>query len=98
MKSEETFKELSAYSQVAERMIERSGKADIAEVARILALQVAIYARRFGELPPGDHADYMKATERSFDGAKLLGTIEGHRLLELLTDGLAALTEVLAIV
>ena len=37
MKSEETFKELSAYSQVAERMIERSGKADIAEVARILA-------------------------------------------------------------
>ena len=40
----------------------------------------------------------MKATERSFDGAKLLGTIEGHRLLELLTDGLAALTGVLAIV
>lgn len=67
-------------------------------MARILALQAAVYARRFGELPPGDHADYMRATERAFDAAKLLGTIEGQRLLELLRDGMAALVGVLATV
>lgn len=45
MSSEETFKELAARWRVADRMIERSSKADIAEVAR-----QAADARRFGEL------------------------------------------------
>lgn len=93
-----TFKELSAYWQVADRMIERAGKADMAEVARILALQAAAYARRFGELPIEDHADYMRATEREFDAEELLRTSDGARLVGLLRDGMTALVGVLAIV
>jgi hypothetical protein len=94
----EIFKELGTYWQLADRMIDRADKADVAEVARILALQAAAYARRFGELPVEDHADYLKATEREFEVSELLGTSEGERLLKLLRDGRVAFVGVLAVV
>jgi hypothetical protein len=95
-KVEEAFKELAAYWRIADEMIGRASKEDMAEVARILALQSAAYARRFGELPIEDHAEYLRATEREFAAEKLLGTPEGARLVGLLRDGMAALVGVMA--
>jgi hypothetical protein len=46
---EDTFKELAAYWRIADEMIGRASKEDMAEVARILTLQTATYSRRFGD-------------------------------------------------
>jgi hypothetical protein len=45
------FRELSAAWGLAERMIEAASREELVESARVLALQAAAYARRFGELP-----------------------------------------------
>ena len=39
------------YYQLADQLIEKSSKEEIAECARLLALNVAHYQSRFGELP-----------------------------------------------
>jgi hypothetical protein len=57
------FKEFAAYWKVADRIIERSSKEEIANVARILALQAALYARRYGDLPAEDQLDYFSVRE-----------------------------------
>jgi hypothetical protein len=43
-----TFKQ---YYNLAEQLIEKSSKDEIAETARLLALNVAHYQSRFGEIP-----------------------------------------------
>ncbi|OIR08831.1 hypothetical protein GALL_88240 [mine drainage metagenome] len=43
-----TFKQ---YYNLADQLIEKSSKDDIAETARLLALNVAHYQLRYGELP-----------------------------------------------
>jgi hypothetical protein len=90
------FKEFAAYWKVAERIIERSSKEEIANVARILALHAAAYARRFGDLPAQDQLDYFSARAGEFDAEQLLKTPDGERLVGLLKDGMAALVGVLA--
>jgi len=47
----EVMREFKAYWQLADRTIEGATKEQLAETARILALQAAHYARRYGELP-----------------------------------------------
>ena len=39
------------YNRLADQLIEKSSKEDIAEVARLLALNVAHYQAKYGELP-----------------------------------------------
>lgn len=43
--------EICNYSKLADQLIERSSKEDIAECARILALNVAHYQSKYGDLP-----------------------------------------------
>ena len=43
--------ELSHYYQLAEQLIEKCSKEEIARCARILALNVAHYQSKYGELP-----------------------------------------------
>ena len=39
------------YNRLADQLIEKSSKEDIAETARLLALNVAHYQSKYGELP-----------------------------------------------
>ncbi len=52
--SNPTFQEFQAYWQLSEDLVALATKDDIAEVARILAMQLAHYTRTFGELPIPD--------------------------------------------
>lgn len=47
---DQTFLEFQAYWRLAEEMIARASKEELAETARILALQAAHYARKYGQL------------------------------------------------
>lgn len=66
------FDEFRAYWQLSEEMIAGASKEDIAEVARILAMQAAHYARKFGELPIPDLAHLLSATTVDDDSVGLL--------------------------
>lgn len=82
----ETFQEFRAYWQLSEEMIAGASKEDIAQVARILALQAAHYARKYGEHELPDLAHLLSATSLDDDS------------LGLVRDGTEALVGVLAIV
>jgi hypothetical protein len=61
-KSNSTFHEFRAYWQLSEEMIADATKDDLAEVARILGMQAAHYARKYGELPIPDLAHLLANT------------------------------------
>ena len=94
--SANAFAEFKAYWKLAEEMIAKATKEEVAEVARILALQSAAYARKFGDLPLEDHYEYLKATER--DMARAVAGEDGGKMVGLLRDGAVALVGVLAVV
>jgi len=80
------FDEFRAYWQLSEQMIATATKEEIAEAARILALQAAHYARKYGELQLPDLSALLSAT--SLD----------ENTVGLLRDGTQALVGVLATV
>jgi len=84
--SNPTFQEFSAYWQLSEEMIANSTKEDLAEAARILAMQAAHYARKYGEAQLPDLAHLLSAT-----------TVDDESVA-LLRDGTEALVGVLAMV
>ena len=45
------FHRLSQFMKLADKMVDDASKGQIAEAARILALQVGHYQRKFGALP-----------------------------------------------
>ena len=79
------FDEFRAYWQLSEEMIAGASKDDITEVARILAMQAAHYARKYGELPIPDMTHLLAST-----------TDEGT--VALLRDGTIALVGILGTV
>jgi hypothetical protein len=81
----DTFHEFRAYWQLSEEMIADATKEDIAEVARILAMQSAHYARKYGELPIPDMTNLL---ENTADEASVA----------LLRDGTIALVGILGVV
>lgn len=75
-----TFKQ---YYKLADHLIEKVGKDDLAECARLLALNVAHYQSKYGELP----LDEMLA---------MLGTTKPNdEQIKMLTDGMEILVGVL---
>lgn len=81
-----TFQEFKAYWQLSEEMIAAASKNDLAEAARILAMQAAHYARKYGEMQLPDLAHLLSATTIDEDSVGLL------------RDGTEALVGVLAMV
>jgi hypothetical protein len=81
----DTFHEFRAYWQLSEEMIADATKDDLAEVARILGMQAAHYARKFGELPIPDMAH-------------LLSNTADDESVALLRDGTIALVGILGMV
>lgn len=84
--SNPTFQEFRAYWQLSEELIEGATKEDLAETARILAMQAAHYARKYGELPIPDLAHLLLTANADKDSVGLL------------CDGTEALVGVLAMV
>jgi hypothetical protein len=80
------FEEFRAYWQLSEEMIAGASKDDLAEAARILAMQAAHYARKYGEAQLPDLAHLLSATTVDEDSVGLL------------RDGTEALVGVLAMV
>lgn len=60
------------YSKLADLLIERSSKDQLAECARLLALNLAHYQGLFGEVPLNDTLALVGATEPNDDQAVLL--------------------------
>jgi hypothetical protein len=61
--ADETFAEFKAYWKLSEELVEKATKEQLAETARILALQSAHYAKKYGELPLPSLFDLLKATQ-----------------------------------
>ncbi len=80
------FEEFRAYWRLSEEMIANATKEEVAEAARILAMQAAHFARKYGQLQLPDLATLLSAT--SLDGDSV----------GLLRDGTEELVGVLAIV
>lgn len=81
----DTFHEFRAHWQLSEELIAEATKEDLAEAARILAMQAAHYARKFGELPIPDMTHLLTNTDD--DGS-----------VALLRDGTIALVGILGMV
>jgi hypothetical protein len=90
------FEEFKAYWAVAEELIAKATKEQVAEVARILALQSAAYAQKFADLPLDDHLGYLKATDTEL--ARAIVGDDGGKTVGVLRDGAVALVGVLAVV
>ena len=84
--ADDTMAEFKAYWHLSDELVEKATKEQLVEAARILALQGAYYARRYGELPLPSLMDLLQKTS--------LGAGE----LALLRDGTEALVGVLAVV
>ncbi|MBK8335056.1 MAG: hypothetical protein IPL03_00075 [Sterolibacteriaceae bacterium] len=80
------FEEFRAYWRLSEELIANATKEEVAEAARILAMQAAHFARKYGELQLPDLAMLLSATTLGGDSVGLL------------RDGTEALVGVLAIV
>jgi hypothetical protein len=80
------FQEFKAYWHLSEEMIADATKDDMAEAARILAMQAAHYARKYGELQLPDLGHLLSATHVD------------DQNIGLLKDGTQALVGVLAMV
>ena len=77
------FVEFEAYWRLSEEMIAEATKEDLAEALRILAMQSAHYARKYGELQLPDLTDLLNTV-----------TLDEGRI-GLLKDGAMALVGVL---
>lgn len=81
-----TFLEFRAYWQLSEEMIADATKEDLAEAARILAMQAAHFARKYGEMQLPDLHNLLTSTHADDESVGLL------------RDGTEAFVGVLAIV
>lgn len=81
----DTFHEFRAYWQLSEDLIADATKDDLAEVARILGMQAAHFARKYGELPIPDMTH-------------LLASTADEESVALLRDGTIALVGILGMV
>lgn len=67
-----TFQEFRSFWQLSEEMIASATKEDIAEVAKILAMQSAHYARKYGEMQLPDLGKLLGATTLDDESVGLL--------------------------
>jgi hypothetical protein len=60
------------YNKLADFLIDEASKEDLAECARLLALNVAHYQGKFGEIPLEETLATLEATEPNEEQAALL--------------------------
>ena len=79
----EDLQKFVTYLGVSDTLIEQASKEEIAEVARVLALHVAHYRQRFGDVPIEESLEMLRTERVSDEQAKVLA------------DGFGVLVEVL---
>lgn len=67
------------YNKLADQLIEKSSKEDIAEAARLLALNVAHYQSKYGEFPLDETLGMIGMTKPNEAQLQLMG--EGMEIL-----------------
>ncbi len=79
--------EFKDYYKRLDEMITKSTKADLTECARLLALNVAHYKAKYGELPLEEHQAMLEANDIDEEMAQLLvgGVLEMAVVLALVT-------------
>jgi len=79
--------EFKDYYKRLDEIIAESTKADLAECARLLALNVAHYKAKYGELPLEEHQAMLEVDDIDEEMAKLLasGVLEMAVVLALVT-------------
>ncbi|MEE8623827.1 MAG: hypothetical protein V3T19_00650 [Acidiferrobacterales bacterium] len=82
-----TLAEFKDYYKRLDEMITKSTKADLAECARLLALNVADSKAKYGELPLEEHQAMLEANDIDEEMAQLLvgGVLEMAVVLALVT-------------
>ncbi len=71
-KNDPVFQEFFGYWRLSEEMIAKASKEDLAETARILAMQAAHMTRIFGEQPMPDFANLLSAANLDDESIALL--------------------------
>lgn len=66
------LKTFATYYTLADRLIEKVSKEDLAETARLLALNIAHYQSRFGELPLSETLAMLGAAKPNDEQIELL--------------------------
>ena len=81
------LEEFKDYYKRLDEMIAESTKAELAECARLLALNVAHYKAKYGELPLEEHQAMLEVDDIDEEMAKLLvsGVLEMISVLALVT-------------
>ncbi len=81
------LEEFKGYYKRLDEMIAESTKADLAECARLLALNIAHYKANYVELPLDEHQAMLEANDIDEEMAKLLasGVLEMAVVLALVT-------------
>jgi hypothetical protein len=69
---------LRRWYRLADELSAASSHAEVAEAARILDLNCAHYASRYGELPIEEHLDFLSTTELSDEQARLIASGIGN--------------------
>ncbi|MGH8729469.1 MAG: hypothetical protein ACREV9_15225 [Burkholderiales bacterium] len=67
-----SFDTLKAYMQLADQLVAHATEEQLGECARILALNVAHYASRYGELPIEERLDFLHATNLSEEQVEMI--------------------------
>jgi len=68
----EDFDEFKSYCTLANQLIDAMDKEQVAECLRVMAVHLAEYQRRFGEIPRQDLLELAGATEVSDEQARML--------------------------
>ncbi|WP_153145324.1 hypothetical protein [Dechloromonas sp. H13] len=71
-KNDPIFQEFCGYWQLSEEMIAKASKEDLAETARILAMQAAHMTRKYGEQELPDLAHLLSASTLDDESVALL--------------------------
>jgi hypothetical protein len=79
----EDFQKFVAYLGVSDTLIEQASKEEVAEVARVLALHIAHYRQRYGDVSIEESLEILRTEKVSDEMAKTLA------------DGFGVLIEVL---
>ncbi len=74
MKDAPHMEKFKDYYKTLDQMIAQSSKEDLAECARLLALNVAHYKRQYGELPLEEHEAMLETQQIDEDLAKLMAS------------------------
>ena len=68
------YQEFLQYLKVSDNLIEQSSKDLVAETARVLALMVAGYQARFGEIPVEESLRLLRVEALSDEDARMLAS------------------------